>query len=87
LESIADMLSPLWIEKPCQCGLGEPHFRYERIDCGTVCRDHSNCGKVLKSHWIGGGQYSDQSLKPHKTPLSAIKKLDRLYPAESKLTL
>ncbi len=62
---------------------GEPHFRYERTDCGTVCRDHSNCGTVLKSHWIGCGQYSDQALRPHKTALAVIKKLDKLYPIET----
>lgn len=66
----------------CQCGLGEPHYRYEREDCGTVCRDHGNSGEDLKNHWIGMGQYSDQEIRPHKSPLAAINKLDTLYPQE-----
>ncbi len=83
VKSLAKDLPHGWIEKVCKCELGEPHFRYERTDCGTVCRDHSNCGTVLKSHWIGCGQYSDQELRPHKTALAAIKKLDKLYPIET----
>lgn len=84
MESIAEQLPHGWIEKPCQCEIGDPHFRYERIDCGTVCRDHSRCGTVLKSHWIGYGQYTNQEINPHKTALGAIVKLDKLYPVEDK---
>lgn len=85
-QSISERLPAHWIERECGCGIGEPHYRYSRDDCGVVCRDHGIKGDNLRVDWIGCGQYSDQQIAPHKTALAAIKKLDGRYPQEQKGT-
>jgi len=80
MNSIALELSDDWAEIQCKCDLGAPHYRYERVDCGTVSLDHGTSGVDLKKSWIGMGQYSNHAIQPHRSALAAIKKLDNLFP-------
>lgn len=82
-QSIAEQLNDDWEEVVCKCGLGEPHYRYNRADCGSVSRDHSACGSVLKDAWIGGGNLLGDEINSHRSALAAIRKVDQLFPIDS----
>lgn len=69
-----------WKKVACNCGLGEKHYRYDRADGGMVSRDHGRCGGDLKNHWIGTGSAMEDQIHPHKSPDSAMRKVDLLFP-------